>query len=125
MCITVCIRRYVKLKSSSSIPRRQDRRPSLFSCSHVIATCCYHVIFPFMLELLIRSFLYGDVINIILCKYKNYGSMNSQYLYLFLLCIKFNLNPNLSLLTRRHVASTVSPSSDSSTPSGTYFSSHL
>jgi hypothetical protein len=37
--------------------------------------------------------------------------MNSQYLYLFLLCIKFILNSNLSLLMRRCIASTVSPSS--------------
>jgi hypothetical protein len=63
----------------------------------------------FLLELLIRGFLYGDVINIFLCKYKNYGSMNSQYMYLFLLCIKFILYSNLSLLTRRCVATTIFP----------------
>jgi hypothetical protein len=42
MCITICIYMHKK-----------------------IAICYYHVIFLFMLELLIRVFIYGDVINII------------------------------------------------------------
>jgi hypothetical protein len=41
--------------------------------------------------------------------------MNLQYMYSFSLCFKFDLNSNLSLLTRRRVASTISPSSDSGT----------
>jgi hypothetical protein len=38
--------------------------------------------------------------------------MNSQYLHLFLLHGKFDLNSNLSLLMRRSITLTVSPPSD-------------
>jgi hypothetical protein len=52
----------------------------------------FHVL---MLELLIRGVLCGDVINIILCKCKNYGSMDSHYLNFFICpnyLVKLNSN---------------------------------